>query len=228
MSSDRNIPEGILGAVPRGASLTDRVYERLRRGLIVGAWAPGDRLSARAIAREMEVSLTPVREAMLRLANEGALELTESRSFRAPALSRSEYEEVLRIRLALEPMAAGIAAERISREGVDAIEAINERLAVLLDADAFAEAFEADSEFHLTIYDAAAQPLLRSIIQSLLLRVGPTRTRLPREYRKSMTGYSHHRRIIEALRAGDPSAARAALEADLTQGAAKVLETMPD
>lgn len=225
---NRQIPDDILGALPRGASLTDRVYERLSRGLIVGAWAPGDRLSARAIARDLAVSLTPVREAMLRLANEGALELGDTRSFRAPELSRSAYEEVVRIRLALEPMATALAAGRITAEAVEAIEAINERLAERLGADDYAAALEADAEFHLSIYDAAGQPLLRSMIQSLFLRAGPTRTRLPRDYRKSLTGYNHHRRIVAALRAGDPEAARAAQAADLAQGSARVLDNLSD
>ncbi len=228
MSAVDPIAESILDPLDRGASLTDRVYERLRRGLTVGVWEPGERLSARAIARDMSVSLTPVREAMLRLAKEGALELNESRTFLAPKLSTAEYGEVLRIRLALEPMAAGLAAERVAGDALDAIEASNERMAELLGADAFAAAFEADSEFHLAIYDAAEQPLLRSIISSLLLRVGPTRTRLSRGYRKALMGYNHHRRIIAALRAGDAQAARAELAADITDGAKLVLEALQD
>jgi DNA-binding GntR family transcriptional regulator len=228
MSEPGPLAESILETLDRGASLTDRVYERLRRGLIVGVWEPGARLSARAIAREMAVSLTPVREAMLRLAKEGALELSEKRTFLAPKLSKGEYGEVLRIRMALEPMAAAIAAERIGGDALDAIEAMNERMAELLRADAFAEAFEADSEFHLAIYDAAGQPLLRSIIASLLLRVGPSRTRLSRDYRKALMGYNHHRRIIAALRAGDAQAARTELAADITDGARLVMATLDD
>ncbi len=228
MSKDSPIAERILDPLDRGASLTDRVYERLRRGLIVGVWEPGDRLSARAIAREMSVSLTPVREAMLRLAKENALELSESRTFLAPKLNKAEYGELLRIRLALEPMAAGLAAERMRGDTLGAIEALNEKMAALLGADAFAEAFEADSEFHLAIYDAAAQPLLRSIIASLLLRAGPSRTRLSRDYRKALSGYNHHRRILAALRAGDAEAARAELAADITDGARLVMAALDD
>lgn len=226
MSEPSPLADSILDTLDRGASLTDRVYERLRRGLIVGVWEPGDRLSARAIAREMSVSLTPVREAMLRLAKENALELSESRTFLAPKLNKAEYGELLSIRLALEPMAAGIAAGRIETPALDTIEAINERMATLLRADAFAEAFEADSEFHLGIYDAAGQPLLRSIIASLLLRAGPSRTRLSRDYRKALMGYNHHRRILSALRAGDAEAAHAELAADITDGAKLVMATL--
>jgi len=226
---DRKDLEGdILDTLDRAATLTDGVYERLRRGLIVGAWAPGDRLSAREISRRMEVSLTPVREAMLRLAKEGALELTETRTFRAPELNKAEYLEVLRIRLALEPMAAELAAERITPGELDAADAANERMAELLGLDAFAEAYEADAEFHLGIYDAARQPLLRSIISSLLLRAGPTRTRLSYSYRKALMGYNHHLRILNALRAGDPARARAELTSDITDGAKLVAASLKD
>lgn len=228
MSEQTRIQNGILETLARSATLTDGVYERLRRGLIACAWEPGDRLSARAIAREMSVSLTPVREAMLRLANEGALELTESRSFVTPELGKAEYGELLRIRLALEPMAAGLAAARITAAQLDGIQAANERMADLLRANAFAEAFEADAEFHLSIYDAAGQPLLRSIISSQLLRAGPSRTRLPRKYRKALMGYKHHLRILAALSAGDPDAARVELASDITEGAELVLATLKD
>lgn len=228
MTGRRDLTGDILDTLDRGASLTDLVYERLRRGLIVGAWEPGDRISAREISRRMEVSLTPVREAMLRLANEGALELTETRTFRAPELNKAEYEEVLRIRLALEPMAAGLAAERITEEELAAIEADNERMAELLGRDEYATAYEADSEFHLRIYEAARQPHLRSIISGLLLRVGPTRTRLSRTYRKALMGYKHHLRILDALRARDPEAARAELTSDITDGARLVASCLKD
>jgi len=228
MSDQARLQSAILDTLTRSETLTGRVYERLCRGLIVGAWEPGDPLSARAIAREMSVSLTPVREAMLRLANEGALELTDTRTFRTPILSKTGYAELLRIRLALEPMAASIAAQKITREQLDRTEAANEKMAELLNADAFAEAFEADSEFHLSIYDAAEQPLLRSIIASLLLRAGPSRTRLSREYRKALMGYKHHLRILAALKAGDPEAAHAELASDITEGANLVIEKLQD
>lgn len=228
MKDGKDLAGDILDTLDRAATLTDAVYQRLRRGLIVGAWEPGDRLSAREISRRMEVSLTPVREAMLRLANEGALELTETRTFRAPELNRAEYEEVLRIRLALEPMAAGLAAERITPEELDGIAAANDRMADLLGQDDYAQAYEADAEFHLGIYQAARQPHLRAIISSLLLRVGPTRTRLSRTYRKALMGYKHHLRILDALKAGDPVAARAELTSDITDGARLVAACLKD
>ncbi|SMF82327.1 transcriptional regulator, GntR family [Tistlia consotensis] len=217
----------ILDELSRGATLTDRVYARLRRGLLVGFWAPGEKLSARQIAREMNVSMTPVREAMMRLATEGALEMTETRAFRAPELGRAAYRELVRVRLALEPMAAGLAAARIEPSQVAAIEALNERLAAHLRQDQFHQALEVDSQLHLAIYEAAGQPLLLSIIDGLLLRAGPTRTRLSYAYRKSLAGYEHHRRLIAALRVHDAAAAEAEVAADLEEGAAMILNILP-
>ncbi|GAB5468152.1 MAG: GntR family transcriptional regulator [Rhodospirillales bacterium] len=221
-------PGSILDELPRSATLTQLVYDRLRRGLLVGFWAPGEKLSARQTAREMDVSLTPVREAMMRLANEGALELTRARVFQTPELSRSQYRELVRIRVALEPMAAELAAARMPVERIDEIEAMNERLAELIEAESYSEALEIDSEFHLKIYDQAGQPLLRAIIDSLLLRAGPTRTRLSPSYRKSLRGYEQHRRIIAALRARDGAAARAEIAADLSKGAEVILGILPE
>ena len=117
---------------------------------------------------------------------------------------------MLRIRLALEPMAAGLAAERITRRRARRqSRRSTSGWPSCLRADAFAEAFEADSEFHLSIYDAAGQPLLRSMIAQPAAARGPDAGRgCSRDYRKSLVGYNHHRRILAALRAGDAEAAR--------------------
>lgn len=223
MNEMSEIASSVLDGVSRPATLTDQVYARMRRGLLIGLWRPGERISTRGVAREMGVGLTPVREAMMRLANEGALHVTATRAFEAPDLSVDAYEELLRIRLALEPMAAAQAAIIMSDERLDQIEALNERLGAELKTDAFDQTMELDSEFHLAIYREARQPLLLSFIDSLLLRAGPTRTRLSREYRKSLAGYSHHKRIIAALRDHDGEAARAEVASDLSDGAAAVI-----
>ncbi len=218
----------ILDRLPRGATLTQRVYERLRRGLLVGFWAPGEKLSARNIAREMGVSQTPVREAMMRLANEGALEVSEARAFRTAELSSTQYRELVGIRLALEPMAAELAAARLTAAQIDQVEELNEGMAANIATETFGTAMEFDSAFHLMIYKEADQPLLLAIIDSLLLRAGPTRHRLSHAYRRSLAGYRQHCRIIEALRRHDGPGARALIAEDLSKGAAAILADLPD
>ena len=215
-------------AVERGKTLTEQIYEKLQRGLLMGAFQPDLRLSTRKLSREMSVGLTPVREAMMRLVNEGALEMTDKRGFRTPLLNRAAYREIVGMRQALEPMAAGAAAKLITVKQINVIEKINENLRDAVNNDAFVKARELDTEFHLAIYQHAGQPLLAATIQSLLLRAGPTRTCLANDYRKTLTGYEHHRRIICALRDADASAAYEEVAQDIREGSAVILALLDD
>jgi GntR family transcriptional regulator, colanic acid and biofilm gene transcriptional regulator len=214
--------------IERGQTLTEQVYEILRRGLLMGAFAPDLRLSTRQLAREMSVSLTPVREAMMRLVNEGALEMTDTRSFRTPVLTRENYAEIVSMREALEPIAVAGAARLITADQVAEVARINEDLREAVRTDAFARARELDTQFHLTVYQHSRQPLLVATIYSLLLRAGPTRTRLANDYRKTLTGYEHHRRILDALSNGAEKAAAEAVARDIHEGSAVILELLDD
>lgn len=216
----------LFDGVERRETLADQVYDHVRRGLLLGAWCPGMRLSMRKVAGELEISVTPVREALLRLVNEGALETVANGSIQTPVLRRADYEEIVRIRSALEPMAGEIAAQMITPAEIDDLHARNEWLKTALAENRLDEALPIDTGFHLAIYRAARQPLLLSMIESLLTRAGPTRTRLPGIYRQSLVGYRHHRRIIDALEARDGAEVRAELAGDLSDGSAELLRNL--
>lgn len=212
--------------VVRGSTLTEQVYMQLRQGLLVGSWKPGDKITARKLSRALGVSLTPAREAIIRLANEGAIEVSETRMFSIPQLDRARYDEITRIRLQLEPMAAEMAARHCDAALADRLAALNEKLREQILVEAYDEALRLDSEFHLSIYDAAGSVVLRRLIDSLWLQIGPTRTRLSREYRRKLVGYGNHLKIIEALRAGDAGEAGAAMRRDLIDGANAIMSVL--
>lgn len=218
----------LIGSVSRSSTLTDKVYDKLRHALLRGVWEPGQKITARSLSRDMEVSLTPVREAMMRLANEGALEISETRAFLVPLLNRAQYQEVTSIRMALEPLATEAAMPFITPKVTDRLEALNERLKALIEEDRFNEALQTDSEFHHTIYALADQDVLQSMIDALWLRVGPTRTLLSHTYRKRLVGYTNHKSIIAALRSGDVQAARAAVHHDISTGAKSLCKALKE
>lgn len=236
MSADQDSPApapapaapGLFATVARGATLSDKVYERLRRAILIGVWAPGDKITARSLSREFGVSLTPVREAMMRLANEGALEVSETRAFLIPVLKRAQYREIVEIRLALEPLAAAAAVPAMTEQTIEALAGLKEQMLDMIRAERFNEALQRDSEFHLTLYDQANRPTLRGIIDSLWLRTGPTRNRLSYGFRKRLVGYQNNGRILAALRARDAAAVRGAVARDLSEGAAVILEVLED
>ncbi|APE45735.1 hypothetical protein BOO69_18720 (plasmid) [Sulfitobacter alexandrii] len=212
--------------VDRGDTLTDKVYAELRRALLTGVWEPGRKLTARSLSRELNVSLTPVREAMLKLANEGGLALSETRAFSVPELSRGDYDEVVAIRLALEPMAAEKAAAVITPETVDRLDRINDEMKALIEAERFGEALQKDTGFHRTIYALAGSAMLDGMIDQLWLRVGPTRNLLSHTFRQRLIGYQNHETIIAALRKADPAAAREAIHRDIAEGAKSLREKL--
>ena len=210
-------------AIQRGTTLADQVYAIVSRGLLMGAWQPDVRLSVRGLAQDLAVSITPVREALTRLANEGALTIAEARGFHTVRLNRDRYQEIIHIRMALEPTATRLAATRMSDDAIAALRHQNESLIQAIARDNFAAALQIDTALHLAIYEGSEQPLLVSMINSLLLRAGPTRTRLSNAYRKSMLGVEHHNRILAALEARDPDAAAAEVASDLWDGSQAIL-----
>ena len=92
---------------------------------------------------------------MPELANEGGLALSETRTFSVPKMSRTEYDEVISIRLALEPIAAEKAAAAITPEIVDRLADINDEMKALIEAERVGEALQKDTAFHRTIYALA-------------------------------------------------------------------------
>lgn len=216
-----------LDDVTRGQTLNEQVYLTLRKGLLTGAWKPGAKITARQISRVLGVSLTPAREAVIRLADEGAIAVSEKRTFSIPLLDAARYREITDIRSMLEPRATELATPRLSRGFVTQLAKLNERMRKKIEGEAFDEALRIDSEFHLRIYDEAGSPVLRRMIDSLWLQVGPTRTRLSVEYRRQLVGYRNHLRIIEALESGDAASAAVAMRDDLERGAAALIADLP-
>lgn len=214
------------GEIVRGATLTEQVYSELRRRLLVGELEPGLKITARSVGRSMGVSLTPARDAIARLVREGAIEKSETHMYSVPLLDRDRYSEISAVRMLLEPAAAERATAAISDEQIAALAALNERMREKLAEEAYVEALTIDADFHFAIYDAAGAADFRRIIDGLWLLVGPTRTRLPLEYRSRLNGYAIHLKILDALRARDPAAVREAVHTDLSSGAEAVLSVL--
>ena len=105
----------------RPGTLAEAAYERVAASLMEGGYVPGDSLATRTLAGQLGVSLTPAREAVLRLVSEGALELRNPRTIVVPTLSAQQFREIYCIRHALEPMAAKIAAHHLTDEDAKAL-----------------------------------------------------------------------------------------------------------
>ena len=198
--------------------LGDIAYEKLKERLIRGAFEPGHKLTVRAAAQALQVSSTPARDAINRLALEGALVYTGAKTVIVPFLDARALEEITLIRLALE----GLAAERAAMHGTPQTVLELETLQVLINAaleeGRYTDALWHNKEFHFLIYRLSGMPHLLGLIEPLWLRIGASFNNLYPEFAEAKYGVHNHRAAIEAMSEGDGSSLRAAIESDIRDG----------
>ncbi|MBM7063394.1 GntR family transcriptional regulator [Pseudomonas sp. UL073] len=197
-------------------NLQEQLYQRLREALLAGQFQPGERLKIRDLAAAWGTSPMPVRAALQRLVAEGALEGEPQRSVRVPAMTGERFEQLLQVRLSLEGLAVESATPRLAAADLAILEGCVERMERALEARDVQAYLDDNSRFHLTLYQACANPVLLRLIESLWLQVGPFFNRLFTEADLSLRLNDFHDDTLTALRAGDAKAARAAMEQDLT------------
>ncbi len=206
------------------ATLGDKVYGHMRELLMSGRLAPGEKLSLRATAEALGVSMMPVREAVSRLVADRALEVTPNRAVRVPILTVEQFRELATVRIELEGFAAERAANEAGRQDIAAIaaaEAAFRALSVEKRPD-LAEAVRINKDLHFAIYAATGLPTLVEIIGGLWLKAGPIlNLDLGANPDRLAAGAAvrFHAEALAAIRAGDGAAARAAIAADI-RGAA--------
>lgn len=181
------------------ATRAGAVAAELRRQIQIGVLAPGTRLRQVETAQQMGVSTTPVREAFAALAREGLVRQDAHRGTVVFLPSIDELNENYEIRLALEPLATKLAAENITAEEVDELDA----LVAEMDGSDAEQQFLLNRNLHERIYAAARRPRLATLIANLrdsgsaylnLVRVDAVYT---------AQSHDEHEAIVEALRKRD-------------------------
>lgn len=192
-------------------SLTDAVVAAVRDGVQRGELVPDEVYSVYQLADLLGVSRSPVREAMLRLADAGLVEIARNRGFRVLLPDAHDLEEIFEVRLALEPPAAARAA---TRGCPDAARHLDEmaRAAAYDDEPGF---WAADRALHRALLVAAGNRRAAAIVEQLRATtalLGPPTTATGRTLAEI---HAEHEPIARAVAAGDAAAAEAAMRAHL-------------
>ncbi|WAP67612.1 GntR family transcriptional regulator [Jiella pelagia] len=211
-----------------GSILSDTVYTRLRTALMRAELKPHQRLKVRDLAREMGTSETPVREALMQLAHDGAIEIKPRFFIRVRRLSRAEYDEIRDIRLELEPMAAERALGKLSGDEIARLKDIHTMLVVAEDSGDWPLALQANFDFHFAIYGRSGMATLIDILQGLWVRMGPTLTELYPAARPTYSAEHQHLSIIEAIARNDAPGLRMAIRMDLIEGGRKLRDRLAE
>jgi len=201
----------------RRGAVRDHVIAELRRGLMVGAFVPGQVMSQRKLAMRFKTSPMPVREALTELVAANALEELPNRSVRVPVMNPERLKELFRVREYIEGFAAKDACRKRTPELIDRLEEINDRLRRAISNRHIEAALAGNQEFHFTLYRAAQSEILMPLIESLWLQSGPTM------YFSMLApgapwNNAAHVDIMDALRAGDAAGVQRALAMDIRAG----------
>jgi DNA-binding GntR family transcriptional regulator len=210
-------------------TLSARVYQDLRELIISGQLQPGERLTLAGMAAALGTSAMPVREAISKLAADDALEILPNKSVRVPVMTRSRFQELVVIRLVVEGLAVETAAAQIDEAQLSRLAELEQAFCreISLDQPDVNQIIQINKQFHFTAYAAAQMPALCSLIEGLWLRIGPILNLDLRNSascrRSDLPSVNAHRALLNALRAGDGAAAKAALAMDINSAADVIL-----
>jgi DNA-binding GntR family transcriptional regulator len=198
----------------RRASLGDDVYEALLTRLISLKIAPGARISVDGLVKELGVSHTPIRSALVRLEAEGLVVKTHLVGFSAaPMPSRRHFEQIYELRLLLEPVAAAKAARTLTPADRAALEELHAAMAAPSSDDArlaYGKFATWDAAFHARIATTGGSDLIAETLARLHTHMHLFR--LLFHSRVTEEAIREHAEVIASLNGGDPKAAYAAME----------------
>jgi DNA-binding GntR family transcriptional regulator len=196
----------------------DQVYARLRSALMLARFEPASQISLRAVAKMLDVSVLPVRVAMLRLVAEKALVQAANGSFHVPQLTQAEFDEIVFLRGELEGLAAELAATRRRDADIAALAEIADQLTQAAEAND-SDAYGAKNrDFKFAVIGLAQSPVLHDLIESLWVRIGPVMQLYSRNARHQLTIDTHHD-VVAAIAAGNGAEAKKAIRQDIMDGA---------
>ncbi|MBN3928286.1 GntR family transcriptional regulator [Streptomyces verrucosisporus] len=189
-------------APPVVHSLREQIREHIVEGIVRGRWKPGERIVERRIAVELEVSQTPVREALRELEALRLIESAPNKGVRVRNLTAADLEEIYPVRAGLEQIAAELAADRLSGD----TSALEEHVARLYEAD---RAGDGEAQVRHTV--AFHRELVRASGNSVLLHtweslgIGVWTTLAIRWLGTRQQSYAEeHEAVVEAFRGRDP------------------------
>src|SRR5579883_2765506 len=199
-------------APPPQRALRNDVYDALRRALVQGALKPGQRINEAEIARQMQISRAPIREALRQLEQEGLLVSRPRRGTFVVSLSRADVEEVYTLRADLECRAIRRAMEHLTPALCATLQGLVEDMEAAGRAANVPRLLEADIAFHRAIVEAAGWPRLRRIWDGLHPQTLTIYTITTLTDWQPVDHAGRHRPVLEAIMAGDPEGAARAIQ----------------
>ncbi len=222
-----SVKKGKSSVIPlKRTRLTDEAAQVLREAILTGEIASGTRLRQVQLATQLGISRTPLREALMKLEQEGLIELLPGGGLRVAVLNLDEAVELYDIREVLDGLAARLAAQRIDERGIRDLERHLMRMRECLTRQDAHTWFVAHVAFHDWIFRASGNGRLQalsSVVRLSIQRFHPVLLTTPN---RPVEAYQEHRDIFEAIQVHDPEAAERLARAHIARAKEIALKVM--
>ncbi len=222
----KNLSPAPITPLPTRKSLGQHVFENLKQAIIRGDIAPGNRLVESRIAATMDISRTPVREAIHKLEREGLIEKLPKGGFSVLGLSRENIEETFGIRRVLESYAARLAAEKHREEDLFPLDKKIREFQQCLDNGQVEDLAKINTEFHNLLYALSQSPKLIKMISDLMDQIYRFRKILMKVEDMPRAGNEDHRLMLRAIRDRDLDRVESLVKEHILRGQRAVLNAL--
>ena len=188
-------------------SLRGKVYDRIREDILNGVYKEHEELKEATLGKKMDVSRTPVREALRQLELEGLVEIVPNKGARVTGITKKDIEDIYQIRYLLEGLSARWATEHVTEELIDKMEETLYLTEFHAKKGNFMQVFELDSQFHELMYAASGSKMLNHILSDFHMYVTRMRKSILSSDSRSKNSTEEHRAILEAIKERDPDKA---------------------
>jgi DNA-binding GntR family transcriptional regulator len=213
----------------RSPALWATVVPAIRQMIVTGALAPGEHLPEGELAKALQMSRGPIREALIELEREGLVVLRRHRGAQVITLTAEDVEEIYTLRLSLERLAIERALPRLGSDHLAAMDEVLEKMRGLGPDYPPQTALDLDLDFHGVLYDAAGHARLDKAWQQIRSQVAMflhSRHVARRDFHE--IAYAEHKAIRDVLVGGDPAAAAAVIEDHLIGSYHRLIESRPE
>ena len=181
------------------ANLTAGVYQKIRKGILNGTWTPGQSLTELMLSQLLQVSRTPVREALHQLELEGLIELRPNRGAVVIGINTNDIEDIYEIRTLLEERVAQRAAARAEAQDIETLREIVDLTEFYVERNSFDKITEMDDRYHQYLYSLSGSRMFQKTLADLHTYVETVRERSIREPGRATAMLAEHRAIVEAI-----------------------------
>ncbi|PLW78577.1 GntR family transcriptional regulator [Cohaesibacter celericrescens] len=210
-------------------TFVDDAYNRLKHAILTNELLPGYQAPEPEVAAWLNMSRTPVREALIQLQSEGLVELIPRRGVRVLPIQAKDMREIYEILSALEPSAAeNIARRGLTEEDLAPLEQATSEMEQALDANDLIAWAEADDRFHRALLEINGNERLNKIVSALIDQAHRARMMTLRLRKKPVKSTQDHRKILEYLRNGEAKKAGALFRQHRNRASTELLNILED